>query len=156
MRSSTPYRGSICIVNKMSCNYEPGLSIDEWEEMHFGASDGKIEVKESEPRTKHEPVDWDALDDNERRCKNCERYRKEKGYGDFICKHIKGYREAPAHVRRCDNCDKWKKEEGIKGDFWCRHNKCRKDKWDRRRGWEGAAERAQDIREWRQLVRDAR
>ena len=142
----------------MNGNYEPSLSRDEWEEMYFGASDGKVEVKGSEPRPKYEPVDWDALDNNERRCKNCERYREEKGYGDFICRHIRGYREAPAHVRRCSGCDEWKKSQGFSGNFWCRHNKHRRLDWDRPggRGWEGAAERAQEIREWRQLIRDAR
>ena len=140
----------------MSCDYKPGLSRDEWDRIPFGTIDMEFEEGESEPRPKYEPVDWDALDDNKRRCKNCERYRKEKGYGDFICKHIKGYAEAPAHVRRCYDCDRWRKEKGIGGDFWCKHNKYRKERWDSFYGWGGAVERAQEIREWRQLVRDAR
>ena len=64
--------------------------------------------------------------------------------------------EAPAHVRRCHDCDRWRNEKNIEGDFWCRHNKRRKEEWDSRRGWEGASERAQEIREWRRLVREAR
>ena len=35
-----------------------------------------------------------------RRCDNCESWRKKKGIGDFSCKHMKGYKEAPASVKR--------------------------------------------------------
>ncbi len=128
----------------------------EFETTPFGTIDIKFDEEESEPRPKYEPVDWDAIGDNERRCKNCERFREERGYGNFICKHTKGYAEDPAHVRRCHDCNRWKKEKRIEGDFWCRHNKRRKEEWDSRRGWEGASERAQEIGEWRRLVRDAR
>ncbi len=70
-----------------------------------------------------------------RRCKNCERYRKDKGFGDFICQHMRGYKEAPAHVRRCPDCDYWKKSQGISKNFWCIHNKYFKEEWDQRQGW---------------------
>ncbi len=70
-----------------------------------------------------------------RRCNNCEKFRKDEGFGDFICKHMRGYKEAPAHVRRCYDCDEWKKSEGIPGNFWCKHNKSLKKEWDRKQGW---------------------
>ena len=110
-----------------------------------------IESEEEEPELKpnHRPVDWDSIGSNERRCKNCERFRKEKGYGDFICKHIRGYAEAPAKVRRCYGCNVWKKERGIKGNFWCKHNKFRKEEWDSCEGWRGASVRSKEISEWR-------
>ncbi len=113
-----------------------------------------IESEEEEPelRPNYRPVDWDSIGSNERRCKNCERFRKEKGYGDFICKHIRGYAEAPAKVRRCYGCNVWKREKGIKGDFWCKHNKLRKEEWDSREGWRGASVRAKEISEWRRQV----
>ncbi len=136
----------------MSCNYEKNES----EITPFGTTDIKFDERCPEPEPKYEPVDWDAIGDNERRCESCEKFRKERDYGDFICKHIKGYAEAPAHVRRCYDCDRWRNEKNIEGDFWCRHNKRRKEEWDSRRGWEGASERAQEIREWRRLVREAR
>ena len=136
----------------MSCNYEKNES----EITPFGTTDIKFDERCPEPEPKYEPVDWDAIGDNERRCESCEKFRKERDYGDFICKHIKGYAEAPAHVRRCYDCDRWRNEKNIEGDFWCKHNKCRKEEWDSRRGWEGASERAQEIREWRRLVREAR
>ncbi len=69
------------------------------------------------------------------RCKNCERFRKDEGLGDFICRHMRGYKEAPAHVRRCHNCDIWKKSDGIPGNFWCKHNKSLRKEWDRKQGW---------------------
>ncbi len=92
-------------------------------------------------------IDWDMFGDNKRRCKGCDKYKKEKGYGDFICKHVRGFREAPAHVRRCASCNAWKKERGIKGDFWCKHRKHDKKIWDDYFGWEGASERAKAIKE---------
>ena len=33
------------------------------------------------------------------RCDNCERFREEKGLGDFVCRHVRGYKEAPSHIR---------------------------------------------------------
>ncbi len=51
------------------------------------------------------------------RCDNCERWRKKEGLGDFICRHMRGYKEAPAYVKRCDNCDSWKEDNFIKGDL---------------------------------------
>ena len=42
-------------------------------------------------------------------CKRCERFRERMDYDDFICRHMRGYKEAPAHVRRCPSCDDWKK-----------------------------------------------
>ncbi len=126
--------------------------------MFFDASGTKIEVHEPKAKPKYDPVNWDAIGDNERRCKNCEKLRKDKGFGDFICKHMRGYKEAPAHIRRCDNCNKWKKSQGIPGDFWCKHNKSLKKEWDRPegKGWFNAARRAQDIRELQQLVLNAK
>ncbi len=70
-----------------------------------------------------------------RRCNNCECWREKEGLGDFICRHMRGYKEAPAHVKRCDNCDRWKEDNFIKGDFWCRHNKYKKREWDQSQGW---------------------
>jgi hypothetical protein len=140
---------------RMSSDYE---SDEESELPPFGKT--KIEFEEgcsehNEPI--YEPIDWDEIDSViERRCKSCEKFREEKNYGDFICKHIKGYAEAPANVRRCYDCDRWRKEKDIKGNFWCKHNKYRKEEWDSRRGWEGASERAQEIREWHHAVRNGR
>ncbi len=31
------------------------------------------------------------------RCDNCERFRAEKGLGDFVFRHVRGYKEAPSH-----------------------------------------------------------
>ena len=139
----------------MNSDYE---SDEEFELPSFGKI--KIEFEEGCPENNepiYEPIDWEEIDDIiERRCKSCEKFRKEKNYGDFICKHIKGYAEAPANVRRCYDCDRWRKEKNIEGNFWCKHNKCRKEEWDSRRGWEGAAERAWEIKEWRRLVREGR
>ena len=117
-----------------------------------------IIVHEPKEIPKYEPVDWKALGDNERRCKNCERFRKNEGLGDFICKHMRGYKEAPAHIRRCNDCDMWKKIDGIPGNFWCRHNKFIKKEWDRlnEQGWFNATFIAKDIREHQQLVRNAK
>ena len=143
-------------MSEMENNSEPKLSRDEWEEMFFDASDAKIEIQEPKGKPKYDPIDWDALGDNERRCKNCDHWREENGLGDFICRNIRGYKEAPVHIRRCDNCNEWKKEKGIGGDFWCKHNKHHKLDWDQRDGYEGAAERASEIREWRQLVGNAK
>ncbi len=70
-----------------------------------------------------------------RRCDNCEKFRKEKGLGDFICRHMRGYKEASAHVRRCPSCNDWRKSEGISKNFWCKHNKFYKMEWDRKQGW---------------------
>ncbi len=107
-------------MSEMENNSEPKLSRDEWEEMFFDASDAKIEIQEPKGKPKYDPIDWDALGDNERRCKNCDHWREENGLGDFICRNIRGYKEAPVHIRRCDNCNEWKKEKGIGGDFWHR------------------------------------
>ena len=136
----------------MSCNYEK----NEFEITPFGTIDIKFDESCPDPEPRYQPIDWDEIGDNERRCKSCEKFRKERDYGDFICKHIKGYAEAPACVRRCYDCDRWRNEKNIEGNFWCRHNKRRKEEWDSRRGWEGASERALEIREWRRLVREAR
>ncbi len=65
----------------MSGNYKPEISIDEWEEIMFSA-DVPNENKASLL------IDWDLFGDNERRCKGCDKFKKEKGYGDFICKHV--------------------------------------------------------------------
>ncbi len=126
--------------------------------MLFTAWGDKVIVHDPKEIPKYEPVDWEALGDGERRCKNCEKLRKDKGYGDFVCKHMKVYKEAPARVRRCNNCDEWKKREGISGDFWCRHNMSLKKEWDRPNGqaWFNATLRARDMRERRQLVRNAK
>ena len=70
-----------------------------------------------------------------RRCKNCEKFKKRESYIDFICRHMRGYKEAPAHVRRCYSCNMWKKSDGIPGNFWCKHNKLYKEEWDRKQGW---------------------
>ncbi len=58
-----------------------------------------------------------------RHCDNCESWCKKKGLGDFICRHTKGYEEAPASVKRCYDCEEWKRRKSIGGDFWCKHNK---------------------------------
>ena len=70
-----------------------------------------------------------------RRCKKCERFRKRMDYDDFICRHMRGYKEAPAHVRRCPSCDDWKKSQGISKNSWCVHNIYLKEEWDQRQGW---------------------
>ena len=70
-----------------------------------------------------------------RRCKRCEKFREKMGYDDFICRHMRGYKEAPDHIGRCVSCDDWKKSQGIKKNFWCKHNKFYKTKWDQRQGW---------------------
>ena len=115
--------------------------MSDYEKEPFGTAD-----TEPDPKPNRRPVG-----SNERRCKNCNVWRKEKGIGaDFICKHIRGYAEAPAKVRRCHSCNVWKKERGIKGDFWCKHNKFKKKEWDSSRGWRGASARAKEIGERRQ------
>ncbi len=47
---------------------------------------------------------------------------------------FKGYRrpyvEAPDYIRRCHDCNDWKRRNGIKGNFWCKHNKFMKIDWD--------------------------
>ncbi len=68
--------------------------------MFLNTSDAKIEIREPETKPKYDPVNWDALGDNEHQCKNCDHWCEEKGIGDFICRHIRGYKEAPAHIRR--------------------------------------------------------
>ncbi len=70
-----------------------------------------------------------------RRCDNCERWREREGLGDFICKHMTGYKEAPAKTKRCYDCNEWKTNNFIKGDFWCKHNKYLKREWDQEQGW---------------------
>ena len=107
----------------MNSNYEPELSADD-------PNENKTFLF----------IDWNLFGDNERRCKGCDKFREERGYGDFVCKHVKGFREAPAHVRRCASCNAWKRERGIKGDFWCKHRKHDKKIWDDFFGWESAAE----------------
>ena len=91
-------------------------------------------------------TDWSIFGGNDRRCVNCDRYKKEKGFGDFVCKHVRGFVEAPSRVKRCKSCDDWKNREGISGDFWCRHRKEEKDRWNNCLGWEGSAERARAIK----------
>ncbi len=61
--------------------------------MFFNAWGDKVIVHEPKEKPKYKPVDWEALGDSERRCKNCEKLRKDKGYGDFVCRHMKGYRD---------------------------------------------------------------
>ncbi len=70
-----------------------------------------------------------------RRCDNCERWREKEGLGDFICRHMRGYKEAPANIRRCFGCNEWRKENNIEGNFWCKHNKYKKREWDQSQGW---------------------
>ncbi len=53
-----------------------------------------------------------------------------------ICRHMRGYKEAPAHVRWCVSCDDWKKSQGIKNNFWCKHDKFYKTEWDQGQGWD--------------------
>ena len=65
----------------------------------------------------------------------CERWKKKEGLGYFICRHMRGYKEASAHLKGCDNCDRWKEGNFIKGDFWCRHNKYKKREWDQSQRW---------------------
>ncbi len=48
---------------------------------------------------------------NERRCEWCEKWRKRDGLGDFICKHRKGFKEAPSHIRRCYDCESWREKK---------------------------------------------
>ncbi len=62
-------------------------------------------------------------------------FRKEKGLGDFICHHMRGYKEAPCHIKRCFDCEMWRSEKGITSDFWCKHNKFYKKEWDESQGW---------------------
>ncbi len=70
-----------------------------------------------------------------RRCDNCEKFREEKGLGDFICRHMRDYKEAPPHIKRCSDCGLWRSEKGITSDFWCKHNKFYKKEWDQSQGW---------------------
>ena len=70
-----------------------------------------------------------------RRCDNCESWRERKGLGDFICKHMKGYKEAPASVKRCYDYEEWKRRKFVGGDFWCEHNKHEKREWERSQGF---------------------
>ncbi len=70
-----------------------------------------------------------------RRCDNCERFREGRGLGDFVCHHVRGYKEAPSHIKRCFDCECWRSDNGITSDFWCKHNKCQKEDWDRGQGW---------------------
>ncbi len=128
----------------MNSNYEPGLSVDEWKEIMFFDDETSL------------LIDWDLFGDNERRCEGCDKFKKEKGYSDFICKHVRGFREAPAYMKRCVSCDAWRREKGTKGDFWCKHREHNKGVWDDLFGWEGAAERAKEIKKRRQLIRDVR
>ncbi len=67
-------------------------------------------------------------------CDNCEKF-KEKGLGDFICRHMRGYKEAPCRIKRCSDCESWRSEKGITSDFWCKHNKFCKKEWDQSKGW---------------------
>ncbi len=122
--------------------------------MLFSACGDKVIVHEPEEIPRYKPVDWEALGDGERRCKNCEKLKKDKCYGDFICKHMKGYVEVPGRVRRCKSCDKWKKSEGIPGNFWCVHNKYLRKEWDKPNGegWFGAEFRVREIRKTRSTI----
>ena len=147
----------------MDCNSGPERTKEEIDQHYrptkiFPGKHNQIDIKvtERENPIRYDPFDWDALGYNERRCENCDRWRRENGLGDFICRHIKGFKEAPAHVRRCDTCDKWKKSRRILGEFWCKHNKSGKSDWDRFDGWVGAVKRAREIGEWQRLVREAR
>ena len=70
-----------------------------------------------------------------RQCNNCEKFKKDKGLGDFICRHMRGYKEAPPDVRRCFDCEVWRAANGITSNFWCKHNKYLKKEWDRNQGW---------------------
>ncbi len=69
------------------------------------------------------------------RCDNCEKFRKDKGLGDFICRHIRGYKEAPTYIRRCSDCEAWRLEKGLTSNFWCKHSMFQKEDWDRSQGW---------------------
>ena len=60
------------------------------------------------------PINWSIFNNNPRRCINCENWRKKKLAGDFVCVHIRGYKEAPAITKRCNGCEKWKKEKNIR------------------------------------------
>jgi hypothetical protein len=133
------------VIRRETSVFPNEISIEEWEEKMFSAEGPLLDETEEDKTCLF--VDWNMFGDNKRRCKGCDKYKKEKGYGDFICKHVKGFREAPAHVRRCTNCNAWKKDRGIKGDFWCKHRKRDKKIWDDHSGWEGASERARDISE---------
>ncbi len=91
-------------------------------------------------------TDWSIFSgDNKRRCKDCDEYGKEKGYGDFVCKHVRGFVEAPSHVKRCESCEAWKKREKVKKDFWCKHRDSRRVMWNNYLGWQGSSQRANDI-----------
>ena len=68
------------------------------------------------------------------RCDNCKKFRKDRELGDFICRHVRGYKEAPPHIKRCTECEGWRINNGIAGDFWCKHNKCQKRYWDSDQG----------------------
>ena len=126
--------------------------------MFYDAFGTKVIVTEPKETPKYEPVNWEALGDGKRRCKNCDKLKKNKGYSDFICKHMKGYREASARVRRCTRCNEWKKREGIPGDFWCKHKKYLKSEWDGKngQGWFNAEFRAMDIRDYHKLMQDVK
>ena len=69
------------------------------------------------------------------RCDNCERFREDKGLGDFVCCHVRGYKEAPSHIKRCFDCECWRSDNEITSDFWCKHNKFHKAEWDRDQEW---------------------
>ncbi len=133
------------VIRRETSVFPNEISIEEWEENMFSA-EGPLSNETEESKT-FLLIDWDMFGDNKRRCKGCDKFKKEKGYGDFICKHVKGFREAPAHVRGCANCNAWKRDRGIKGDFWCKHRKHDKKIWDDLFGWEGASERARAISE---------
>ena len=133
------------VIRRETSVFPNEISIEEWEEKMFSAEGPLLDETEEDKTCLF--IDWDMFGDNKRRCKGCDKFKKEKGYGDFICKHVKGFREAPAHVRRCANCNAWKRDRGIKGDFWCKHRKHDKKIWDDLFGWEGASERARAISE---------
>ena len=133
------------VIRRETSVFPNEISTDEWEENMFSA-DGPSPNETDEDKT-FLLIDWNMFGDNKRRCKGCDKYKKEKGYGDFICKHVRGFSEAPSKTKRCVGCDAWRREKGIKGDFWCKHRKPNKKRkiWDDHFGWEGASERARAI-----------
>ena len=144
-RSHTYNKGMDSIDRQETFVLPNEMSIDEWEENMFSA-EGPLSNETEESKT-FLLIDWDMFGDNKRRCKGCDKYKKEKGYGYFICKHVRGFREASGKKKRCAGCDAWRREKGIEGDFWCKHRKHNKKIWDDYFGWRGADERAKAIKE---------
>ena len=92
-------------------------------------------------------VSWNIFGRNKRRCVNCDEYKKKMNYKDFVCKHFRGFCEAPSYVKRCFVCETWKKKNKVEGDFWCKHNDYKKKMWNDSAGWKGAKDRAKLIRD---------